>query len=668
MDPSFYARQVGELPAGISAATHYLRHGWREGRQPHPLFDAAFYQQTCIQAGLGAPKGPPLLHYCRRGAPAGVLCSPLFEPSWWTLQRRKLHSKEAPCLSAVHPLGAVALKLGQQETAQAAALLQRWQSHGLNSADLQQINLLVPSLQPATPIPSSHRVVLLNASPLHWSSHAWLQQLPVGSLEQLEDLLKPEPQPNSYAPTTILLTPQALDQAISMETLLHWWAHARGTGQLIVMDRCLGALLQAMGLEQVELLEAGLTTNHWLKDEALLHQAEQQLGLPMPEGLTARQPIVLGDAGASWQASLSDRLLAFPGWEHLIIRSSAQARAQAAWLNRCAQLGHALVLLNPEATDQARAALSALQAKALILQGSFSESSLLEELSWHQQGCPDPQLNQTPQPEHQVLWHHNIPTMGSPKVSVCISLHNYGHTIERALTSVRAQTLAGIQIELLVVDDASSDSGAASVQAWMDNHGRQFHSCRLLQHARNGGLASARNTAFMQAQAAWCFVLDADNLLHPSALEASLAVADHSGEKTAVVHPWIALEVEQSNSHRNRLGLHGIAHWQRERFLHGNHIDAMALVRRSAWASVGGYSHIPGGWEDFDFWCCLIEAGWHGVCLPQTVCSYVVHHGSMLATQTNTNLRQLSRLLQHRHPWLELKLHSLDPQGGAHRR
>jgi GT2 family glycosyltransferase len=325
------------------------------------------------------------------------------------------------------------------------------------------------------------------------------------------------------------------------------------------------------------------------------------------------------------------------------------------------------VLLNPSAKERDGQALTALQTDALMLQGNFSETELLDELKWHQQGCPEPALEPTPQPSHRILWQHLRQELDRPKVSVCISLHNYGHTIERALASVHTQSLAGNAIELLVVDDASTDSGTSVVQAWMERHGRHFHSCALLQHTSNGGLAAARNTAFQQAQAAWCFVLDADNLLHPSALEAGLAIAEHSGARAAVVHPWIAQEEVQANGQRRRLGLHGITLWQRERFLHGNHIDAMALVRHAAWQAVGGYTHIPGGWEDFDFWCCLIEAGWHGVCLPQSVCSYVVHNQSMLATQTNTHLRRLSRLLQHRHPWLELNLSDLNPGGGAHR-
>ena len=51
----------------------------------------------------------------------------------------------------------------------------------------------------------------------------------------------------------------------------------------------------------------------------------------------------------------------------------------------------------------------------------------------------------------------------------------------------------------------------------------------------------------------------------------------------------------------------------------------MALVRHSAWESVGGYSHIPGGWEDFDFWCKLIDADYHGVLCPQVLATYRLH-------------------------------------------
>jgi len=78
----------------------------------------------------------------------------------------------------------------------------------------------------------------------------------------------------------------------------------------------------------------------------------------------------------------------------------------------------------------------------------------------------------------------------------------------------------------------------------------------------------------------------------------------------------------------------------------------MALIRKTHWEQVGGYSHIPAGWEDYDFWCKLIGAGLHGVLCPQRLAIYNRHDTSMQATLTRSHVRELQRLFQARHPWL----------------
>jgi GT2 family glycosyltransferase len=80
----------------------------------------------------------------------------------------------------------------------------------------------------------------------------------------------------------------------------------------------------------------------------------------------------------------------------------------------------------------------------------------------------------------------------------------------------------------------------------------------------------------------------------------------------------------------------------------------MALIRREAWQQVGGYTHIEGGWEDFDFWCKLVEAGFHGVQCPQILAAYRSHGSSMTELSTTRRQRPLSITLQDRHPWLQL--------------
>ena len=82
----------------------------------------------------------------------------------------------------------------------------------------------------------------------------------------------------------------------------------------------------------------------------------------------------------------------------------------------------------------------------------------------------------------------------------------------------------------------------------------------------------------------------------------------------------------------------------------------MALVSRRAWRAVGGYTHLEGGWEDYDFWCKLVADGWHGVQCPQLLALYRSHTDAMTFCDTARCQRALSRTLQKRHPWLRLPL------------
>ena len=150
-------------------------------------------------------------------------------------------------------------------------------------------------------------------------------------------------------------------------------------------------------------------------------------------------------------------------------------------------------------------------------------------------------------------------------------------------------------------------------------------------------------------------MLDADNALYPDAVRACLAMAQAGPEALAVVHPLVAVEAEPGRADERR-SLVSTAPWQRERLSTENVVDAMALVRRSAWQSVGGYTHIDGGWEDYDFWCKLVAAGFHGIQCPRVLAVYCSHAMSMSHTATNRRWRALSRTLQRRHPWLQLPL------------
>jgi hypothetical protein len=79
-DPAFYLRKYPDVAAaGVNPLCHYLKHGAAELRQPHPLFDPGFYldrNPDVRRAGVN-----PLVHYVRHGAAEDRKPHPLFEPS-----------------------------------------------------------------------------------------------------------------------------------------------------------------------------------------------------------------------------------------------------------------------------------------------------------------------------------------------------------------------------------------------------------------------------------------------------------------------------------------------------------------------------------------------------------------------------------------------------------
>ncbi|MEA5399617.1 glycosyltransferase family 2 protein [Synechococcus sp. BA-124 BA4] len=93
-----------------------------------------------------------------------------------------------------------------------------------------------------------------------------------------------------------------------------------------------------------------------------------------------------------------------------------------------------------------------------------------------------------------------------PLVSVIMPLYNSAATVRESLQSVIGQTYRNL--EILVVDDGSSDEGPSICREF--NDGR----LRILEQA-NRGLAGARNTGIRQAHGEILAFLDSDDLWLP---------------------------------------------------------------------------------------------------------------------------------------------------------
>jgi len=234
---------------------------------------------------------------------------------------------------------------------------------------------------------------------------------------------------------------------------------------------------------------------------------------------------------------------------------------------------------------------------------------------------------------------------GSARVTVIVPVYNYADYVLEALPSVAAQTLS--PIDLVVIDDASPDDSGAMATDWARGHAHAFNRIVILRHAENSGLGFARNSGFAAAETEFVLPLDADNRLRPAACATLLARIEETG--AAFAYPCI-------QEFGTKGAVFGTDPYSVLRLQCGNYIDAMALVRKSAWALVGGYDHVQYGWEDYDFWCRLAECGAFGVQVPETLADYRVHRNSMLHTTTEVrdHKNDLVADLTRRHPWLDV--------------
>lgn len=224
------------------------------------------------------------------------------------------------------------------------------------------------------------------------------------------------------------------------------------------------------------------------------------------------------------------------------------------------------------------------------------------------------------------------PAIEQPRVSVLLTVYNHAELVGAAIRSIALGELR--EVELVVVDDASTDDSAAAVRRACGE--APWLSAKLVRRSVNSGLpAASRNLAFEHASADLLFILDADNTALPfgpskllAALEADPEAAFAYGliEKFDVAGP---------------LGLVSWLDWDPERLRHGNYIDAMAMIRRDVFEAVGGYPTQVSlaGWEDFALWLAIAESGGRGIRLPDFIGRYRVSQSSMLSVM---NLDQSS--------------------------
>lgn len=221
----------------------------------------------------------------------------------------------------------------------------------------------------------------------------------------------------------------------------------------------------------------------------------------------------------------------------------------------------------------------------------------------------------------------------SPAISVIITLYNYERYIPQCVTSLERASLRGISggIEVLIVDDASTDRSLRAARRLQEESSLPI---RIVAKRFNTGLADARNVGLRIARAPYAFIMDADNLIFPRALEELYAAITTSGAAAAY-----SILCRFRGQPGNRSGLLSYFDWDPRMLVEHPYIDAMALFDRAQLIALGGYNNELFqvgwfGWEDYELWLRMAAAHLEAKLVPNILCLYR-HHESSMSNTTN---------------------------------
>ena len=234
----------------------------------------------------------------------------------------------------------------------------------------------------------------------------------------------------------------------------------------------------------------------------------------------------------------------------------------------------------------------------------------------------------------------------SPCITVIITLFNYSEYIYECLNSLAQSDVSDLpgNIEVLVIDDCSSDNSANLVEEYLENS--ELPIC-LVKKWFNTGLADARNVGLELARSPYIFILDADNWIYPYCL--TVLYDKIKSNKYAAVYGEISQFDNDSRKELNRISCH---EWDVDKLVKQPYIDAMAMFNRDILLNIGGYStdlieYGWFGWDDYDVWLKLAQANYDCKFIPKVLSAYRVHSTSMINT-TNKYALNLARYFCHK--------------------
>lgn len=190
--------------------------------------------------------------------------------------------------------------------------------------------------------------------------------------------------------------------------------------------------------------------------------------------------------------------------------------------------------------------------------------------------------------------------MSTPLVTVICLCYNHSKFVKEAIESVLTQTYPSVQ--LIVVDDASTDESAAIIKQLVAQH----PAIEFLPLTQNLGNCKAFNKGLALAKGEYLIDLAADDMLLPQRIAVGVTTLQQAGDNYGVHFSdaeWIVDTGKHLYFHSDRFPHTTIPQGDIYKELIGRYFicPPTVMFTREVINSLGGYDESL-TYEDFDFW------------------------------------------------------------------
>lgn len=209
-------------------------------------------------------------------------------------------------------------------------------------------------------------------------------------------------------------------------------------------------------------------------------------------------------------------------------------------------------------------------------------------------------------------------------ITLVITNYNRARYIDRAIRSCLSQIILRRNIEIIIVDDHSSDESFDAIKEFAGE-------CQVFHNEQNMGVAYSSNVGLKNAHGKYWMRVDADDFLNAYACAFLSALLDENADLAYVYCDHYRVDSRGMKIEKIRLDNNDALY---------NH-GAGVLFRTEAIRDIGGYDESLRNCEDYDLLLRLRSHGYKSHYLPVPLYRYYIHGENITLGEDRPKYRKI---------------------------